>query len=71
MDEPIWLSLGMGIALLGALLLIAGLILGGVGLYRMRAGKSGAGLLRVTMVLSVSSSPAALVAVWAMAGKPD
>jgi ABC-type sugar transport system permease subunit len=70
-DEPFWLSLGMGIAFLGAVLLIAGLIVGGIGLYRMRQGKSGAGLLRVTMILAVLIIAAALVAVWAMAGKPD
>jgi ABC-type sugar transport system permease subunit len=70
-DEPFWLSLGMGIAFLGAVLLIAALIVGGIGLYRMREGKSGESLLRVTMILALLIIAAALVAVWAMAGKPD
>ena len=70
-DDPTWISLGMGIAFLGAALLITGLIVGGIGLYRMRRGESGAGLLRVTMILTLLIIAAALVAVWAMAGKPD
>ncbi len=70
-DTPLWLSLGMGIAFLGAVLLIAALIVGGIGLRRMREGRSGAGLLRVTMILTMLIIAAALVAVWAMAGKPD
>jgi hypothetical protein len=36
----------------------------------MRDGK-GAGLLRATMILAVVLLAAALVAVWAMAGKPN
>jgi hypothetical protein len=38
--------------------------------YRLREGK-GSGLLRVTLVLSLLLLAAYVVAVWAMAGKPD
>jgi hypothetical protein len=38
--------------------------------YRLRQGK-GAGLLRVTLVLALVLLAAYVVAVWAMAGKPD
>jgi hypothetical protein len=46
------------------------LIVGGVGVYRLREGK-GSGLLRSTMILSLVLLAAYVVAVWAMAGKPD
>lgn len=46
------------------------LIVGGVGVYRLREGR-GSGLLRSTMMLSLVLLAAYLVAVWAMAGKPD
>jgi hypothetical protein len=46
------------------------LITGGIGVRRLRAGK-GAGLLRATLVLSIALLGAYLVAVWAMAGKPN
>jgi hypothetical protein len=68
--EPRWLSIGGVVADLGGLILVVSLLLGGVGVYRLREGK-GSGLLRVTMVLSVVLLVAYLVAVWAMAGKPD
>jgi hypothetical protein len=38
--------------------------------YRLRAGRGG-GLLRATLVLSLILLAAYIVAVWAMAGKPD
>ena len=47
------------------------LIVGGIGVYRLRADK-GSGLLRATMILSLILSFAAyVVAAWAMAGKPN
>ena len=55
---------------LGGLILLVSLIVGGVGVYRLREGK-GAGLLKATLVLSLVLLAAYLVAVWAMAGKPD
>jgi hypothetical protein len=54
----------------GGLLLVISLIVGGIGVYRLRQGK-GSGLLRATMILSIILLLAYLVAVWAMAGKPD
>jgi hypothetical protein len=69
-DEPGWLSTGAFIADIGGLILLVSLIAGGVGVYRLREGK-GSGLLRATLVLSLVLLAAYLVAVWAMAGKPD
>jgi hypothetical protein len=68
-DEPTWLNIGYIVADLGALLLLAALIAGGIGIYRLRDGK-GTGLLKATLALSIVLVAAGLVAVWAMAGKP-
>jgi hypothetical protein len=67
---PTWLDIGFLLADLGGLILLVSLIVGGIGVYRLREGK-GAGLLKVTLVLSVVLLAAYLVAVWAMSGKPD
>jgi hypothetical protein len=69
-DDPGWLSIGAIIGDTGGLVLLVSLIAGGIGLYRLRKGK-GFGLLKATLVLSVLLLTAYLVAVWAMAGKPD
>jgi hypothetical protein len=69
-DEPGWLTTGFIVAEGGGLILLVSLIVGGIGVYRLRAGK-GSGLLRVTLALSLVLLAAYLVAVWAMAGKPD
>jgi hypothetical protein len=69
-DEPAWLGIGYLLADLGGLILLVSLIVGGVGVYRLRAGRGG-GLLRATLVLSLILLAAYIVAVWAMAGKPD
>jgi hypothetical protein len=69
-DDPGWLSVGAIIGDLGGLVLVVSLVVGGVGVYRLREGK-GAGLLRATLVLSLVLLAAYVVAVWAMAGKPD
>jgi hypothetical protein len=68
--EPGWLGLGAFIGDVGGLILLVSLIVGGVGVYRLREGK-GAGLLKATLVLSLILLAAYVVAVWAMAGKPD
>jgi hypothetical protein len=68
--EPAWLGIGYIVADAGALLLLISLILGGIGVRRLRDGK-GAGLLRATMVIALIVLVAALVAVWAMSGKPE
>jgi hypothetical protein len=67
---PTWLTIGFFVADLGGLILFVSLIVGGVGVYRLRQGK-GSGLLRATMVLSLVLLAAYLVAAWAMAGKPN
>ena len=69
-DEPSWLVTGAIIGDAGGLILLVSLVVGGVGLYRLREGK-GSGLLRATLVLSLILLAAYVVAVWAMAGKPD
>ncbi len=68
-DEPTWLDIGYIVADLGALILLVSLIVGGIGMYRLRDGK-GSGLLKATLVLSIVLLAASTVAVWAMAGKP-
>jgi hypothetical protein len=69
-EDPAWLGIGWIVADLGALLLLVTLVVGGIGVYRLRDGK-GAGLLKAAMVISLVVLAAALVAVWAMSGKPD
>ena len=69
-DEPAWLGIGWVTADLGGLLFLLSLVIGGVGVYRLRSGKGGA-LLKVTLVLSLILLAAYVVAAWAMAGKPD
>jgi hypothetical protein len=69
-DEPDWLGIGAFIGDVGGLILLVSLIVGGIGVYRLREGK-GSGLLRATLVLSLVLLAAYVVAVWAMAGKPD
>jgi hypothetical protein len=66
---PNWLDIGALIADAGGLVLLVALVVGGIGIYRMRAGK-GSGLLKVTLVLALVLLAAYVVAVWAMAGKP-
>jgi hypothetical protein len=67
---PSWIDIGFIIADLGALLVLIALILGGIGVRRLRDGR-GQGLLKAAMVIAWLMLAAALIAVWAMAGKPD
>jgi hypothetical protein len=67
---PTWLELGFVIADLGGVLLLVSLVVGGIGVYRLRSGKS-AGLVTASLVLALVLLAAYLVAAWAMAGKPD
>jgi hypothetical protein len=69
-DDPGWLTLGFTIGDAGGLILVVSLIVGGVGTRRLQRGQ-GAGLLNATLVLSLVLLAAYLVAIWAMAGKPD
>ena len=68
--SPTWLDIGFLLADAGGLILLISLVVGGFGVRRLRQGK-GAGLLRATLVLSLILLAAYVVAVWAMAGKPD
>ena len=67
---PSWIDIGFIIADLGALLTVIALVVGGIGVRRLRDGK-GEGLLKAAMVIAWLVLAAALVAVWAMSGKPD
>lgn len=69
-EEPAWLGIGWLTAELGGLILLVSLVVGGIGVYRLRAEK-GSGLLRVTLILSIILLAAYVVAAWAMAGKPN
>ncbi len=69
-EEPTWLGIGWVLADLGGLILLVSVIVGGIGVYRLRKG-NGAGLLRATMMLALVLLAAYVVAVWAMSGKPD
>ena len=67
--SPKWLDIGFVLADVGGLILLISLIVGGIGVRRLRAGQ-GTTLLRTTLALSVVLLGAYVVAVWAMAGKP-
>ena len=68
--SPTWLDIGAVLADLGGLVLLVSLVIGGIGVYRLREGK-GSGLLRATLALAILLLAAYVVAVWAMAGKPS
>jgi hypothetical protein len=70
-EQPSWLDIGSVVADAGGLILLLSLIAGGVGVYRLRKGEGGGGLLRVTLVVTLVLLAADVVAVWAMAAKPD
>ena len=70
-SEPTWLRVGFGVADWGGLLFLVALVAGGVAVVRMRDGKSGAGLLRVTMIIAILLAIGYVIAVWAMTGKPS
>ena len=69
-DDPTWIGIGFLTADIGGIVFLISLVLGGIGLYRLRRG-GGAGLLRATMVLSFVLLAAYVVTVWAMGAKPD
>lgn len=68
-SDPDWIGIGYIVADAGAVLLLITLIVGGIGVRRLRSG-GGSGLLKATMVLSLILLAAYLVAAWAMSGKP-
>ena len=68
-EEPTWLAIGWATADPGGALLLAGLIVGGVGVRRLGDG-AGSALLKATMAISLVLLAAYVVAIWAMSGKP-
>jgi len=69
-DDPAWVGIGFITAEAGGLLLLISLILGGIGVRKLRTG-GGAGLLKASMAISILLLAAYVVAVWAMGAKPD
>ena len=72
-DSPIdfaWVGIGFAVAEVGAVLFVISLILGGVGIRRLRSG-TGAGFLKATTVISLVLLAAFVVAAWAMSAKPE
>jgi hypothetical protein len=70
-DEPAWLGIGFIVADWGGILFLLALALGGIGVYRLRDGKGGTWLLKLTMVIALVLVVAYVIAVWAMTGKPN
>ncbi len=70
LEDTAWVGIGYIVADAGALLLLVSLIVGGVGVRKLRNG-GGAGWLKAAMVLSIVLLAAAVVAVWAMGAKPQ
>ena len=68
--DQTWLGIGFIVTDLGGLLFLIALIVGGIGIRRLRS-EGGTGLLRVPMVVSFLLLAAYVVAIWAMAGKPN
>jgi hypothetical protein len=69
-DDPTWIAIGYGTSDVGGLLLLIALVLGGIGLRRSRRG-GGEGLVRASGVIALVLLALYVIAVWAMAGKPD
>lgn len=69
-SHPLWINIGFIVADAGLLALVIALVLGGIGVRRLRSGR-GTGLLKATMVVSIVLLASFVVAVWAMSGKPD
>jgi hypothetical protein len=69
-DEPAWLGIGYIIADLSGLLLLISLIVGGIGVRKLRNG-GGGGLLKTSMAISLLLLAAYVVAIWAMSAKPE
>jgi hypothetical protein len=68
-DEA-WAGIGFLVADAGMVVLLVALIVGGIGVLRLREGK-GAAFLKATLVLSLVLLAAYVVAIWAMSAKPD
>jgi uncharacterized cupredoxin-like copper-binding protein len=70
LKNPTWLRIGFGVGYWGGLAFLVILMLGGVGIRRLRAGRGSAGLLNATLLGTAVLALAFVVAVWAMAAKP-
>ena len=70
-DRPSWLDIGFIVADWGGLLFLVALVLGGIGVQRLRNGKGGTVLLKSTMIISLVLAVGYVIAVWAMTGKPN
>ena len=68
--EPAWVGIGYITADAGALLLLVALVVGGIGVRKLRTG-GGTGLLKASMVISIVLLAAYVVTIWAMGAKPD
>ena len=68
-SHPLWINIGFIVGDAGLLALVIALVLGGIGVRRLRSGK-GTGLLKATMVISILLLASFVVTVWAMSGKP-
>jgi hypothetical protein len=69
-EDAAWIGIGYITADIGALLILLSMILSGIGLRKLRGG-GGLGLGRAVGVIALILVAAYVVAVWAMAGKPD
>jgi hypothetical protein len=69
-EDPTWVGIGYLTADLGLPLLIAALVLAGMGVRRARNG-GGTGPMKASAVLAGILLVAYVVTVWAMGGKPD
>ncbi len=70
LSDPAWIGIGYITADAGALLLLIALIVGGIGVRKLKNG-GGSGLLRTSMILSLILLAAYVVTIWAMGAKPD
>jgi hypothetical protein len=68
-NDPTWLGIGYITADGGALLLLIALILGGIGMRKLRSG-GGGGLLKASSVIATVLVAVYIVTVWAMGAKP-
>ena len=69
-NDPAWLGIGFLVADVGGLVLLVALVLGAIGIRRLRGGR-GSGLLTASLAIALLLAVAYLVAVWAMGAKPD
>ena len=69
-NDPTWLGIGYITADAGALLLLIALIVGGIGMRKLRSG-GGGGLLKASSVIATVLVAVYIVTVWAMGAKPS